>query len=147
MVNRPEASSSTRPRHKVMAETMKQSSSRAAATVEAAKIAMLEAAKKKRKGKRKRKRKRKKKPTLTSQDVKKEDETTDDPLVIDNCVAPRSPSPATKRRREVEQQVTEEDLHIIREAQVATIRAQVKMATKVRARPPRPKLRTTVVVR
>jgi hypothetical protein len=145
MVNRPEASSSTRPRHKVMAETMKQSSSRAAATVEAAKIAMLEAAKKKRKGKRKRK--RKKKPTLTSQDVKKEDETTDDPLVIGNCVAPRSPSPATKRWREVEQQVTEEDLHIIREAQVATIRAQVKMATKVRARPPRPKLRTTVVVR
>jgi hypothetical protein len=67
----------------------------------------------------KKKRKRKMIPTPTSKETEEEDEATDDPSVVDNRAAPRSTSPTTKRQREMEQQVTKEDLRRIREAQVA----------------------------
>jgi hypothetical protein len=94
---------------------MKQSSSRATAKVAAVKTAKLEADMKKRK------RKASPPPTIPTPASKKveeeEDDATDIPPVIGNRTAPRSPSPATKRQRELGQQVTEEDLRRMREAQ------------------------------
>lgn len=87
--DQPEASSATRPWRKTRAATAKQSSSRVAATVEAAKTAKFEAAKKKRKTI----------PTPVSRDVEDEVEATDDLPVIDDHVVPMSPSPTTKKRR------------------------------------------------
>jgi hypothetical protein len=103
------------------------------------KTAKLEAAKKKRI--------RKANPIATSQDIKVEDEATDEPLVIDDRAAPRSPSPATMRQWELERQVTEEDLHRIKEVQLVASGVQAKMPTMVRARHLRLKLHATVVIR
>jgi hypothetical protein len=100
----------------------KQSGSRAVVTAAAVKTAKLEANKKKRK--------RKviptsTNPTLGSKEVEEEDEATDDPLVVDNRAASKSPSLANKRQRDMEQHVTEEDLSRMREAQIAAAGAHV----------------------
>jgi hypothetical protein len=92
-------------------------------TTVAAKTAKLEADKKKWK--------RKTIPTPTSKEIEEEDEATDYPSVVDDRPALRLLSPATKRQREMERQVTEEDLRRIREAQVATAGAQPKMLVKI----------------
>jgi hypothetical protein len=110
-------------------------SSRATAKVAAAKTAKLEADKKKRK--------RKASPpptipTLMSKEVEEEvDEATNIPPIVDNRVAPRSPSPATKRQQELGQQMIEEDLRRMREAQQAVAGAQAKMPVKIRVWPQR----------
>jgi hypothetical protein len=95
----------------------------------------------------KKKSKRKTIPTLTSKEIKEEDEATNDLPLVDNRAALRSPCPATRRQREMERQVTEEDLYHIREGQVVAASAQAKMPVKIRVRPLRPKLRAPVVVR
>jgi hypothetical protein len=119
----PESRSATRPGRKTRVATAKQSSSRAAMTTVAAKTAKLEADKKKWK--------RKTIPTPTSKEIEEEDEATDYPSVVDDRPALRLLSPTTKRQREMERQVTEEDLRRIREAQVATAGAQPKMLVKI----------------
>jgi hypothetical protein len=121
--------------------TTKQSSTRVATKAEAAKTAKLEADKKK----------RKKKvspppavctPTISTPATKEveedEDETTGDPPIVEDRTARSSLSPTVKRQRELEQQVTEEDLHRMREAQ---------QPVNIRVRPLRPKLRASVTVR
>jgi hypothetical protein len=115
-VTRPEASSAMKPRHKTRAAAAKQSVSTAAAKVEAAKTAKLEAEKK---------RKRNRKTNLPSavetsvihtppsrevEFVKEEDEATDDPPVVEDRTVRRSLSPAAKRQRELGQKATEDDL-------------------------------------
>jgi hypothetical protein len=144
VASRSTASSATKPGHKTRAVTAKQSTIRVAAKVEAAKTAKLEADKKKRK------RKASPRlavctptiPTLVTKEVDEdEDEATDDPPVVEDRTVRRSPSPTGKRQRELEQQVNEEDLRQMREAQRATAGAHAKMPVKIQVRPLRPKLR------
>jgi hypothetical protein len=127
MVDQPEASSATRPGRKMRAAIAKLSSSRATVMAATTKIAKLEADKNMRK--------RKVIPTPASKEIEEEDEATDDPLVVDNRTAPRSPSPVTRRHWDMERHVMEEDLHCIREAQVAAVGAQAKMLLKIRVCP------------
>jgi hypothetical protein len=91
------ASSATKPGRKTRVTTLKQSSSRAATKVEAARTAKLEAGKRKRKVS-----PLSTIPTLASEEVEEEDEGTNILLVVDNRAAPRLPSPATKRQRQLE---------------------------------------------
>jgi hypothetical protein len=97
MASCPKASSATKPGRKTRVTTLKQSSSRAATKVEAARTAKLEAGKRKRKVS-----PLSTIPTLASEEVEEEDEGTDILLVVDNRAAPRLPSPATKRQRQLE---------------------------------------------
>jgi hypothetical protein len=113
MANRAVVRSATKPGCKTRAATTKQLSSRATAKVAAVKTAKLEADMKKRKAS--------PPPTIPTPASKKveeeEDDATDIPPVIDNRTTLRLPSPATKRQQELGQQVTEEDLRRMREAQ------------------------------
>jgi hypothetical protein len=114
---RPEAKSVMKPGRNTRAAAAKQSTSMAAAKVEATKTAKLEAEKKK-------KRKRKMTPppavespvipTPLSREVKSDEgegETTDDPLIVEDRTVRRSLSPAAKRQQELGQKATEDDLH------------------------------------
>jgi hypothetical protein len=106
-----------KPGRNTRAAAAKQSTSMAAAKVEATKTAKLEAEKKK-------KRKRKMTPppavetpvipTPLSREVKSDEgegETTDDPLIVEDRTVRRSLSPAAKRQQELGQKATEDDLH------------------------------------
>lgn len=88
MTSRPEESSAAKPGRRTRETAAKQSRSKDNAKVETAKTAKLEA---------KKKRKRKTCSSLKSQDVEEEDEAIDQLPDEENCAAPRSPSPATKR--------------------------------------------------
>jgi hypothetical protein len=116
------ASGITKPGRKTRAKTTNQSTTRAAAKVEAAKTTKLEADKKKRK--------RRASPppavrtpvipTLATKEVDVvEYEATDDLSFVEDRTTRRSLSPAAKRKRELEQQVMAYDLRCMREAQRA----------------------------
>lgn len=122
MANSSAAVGTTKPGSKTRAAIAKQSTTRAAVKVEAAKTAKLEADKKKRK--------RRVRPPLGVRmpviptpstreidDVK--DEATDDPPFVEDRTTWSSPSPTAKRQWELEQQVAADDLRRMREAQRA----------------------------
>jgi hypothetical protein len=127
-----------KPRHKTRAAAAKQSVSTAAAKVEAAKTAKLEAEKK---------RKRNRKTNLPSavetsvihtppsrevEFVKEEDEATDDPPVVEDRTVRRSLSPAAKRQWELEQKTMEDDLRQGLEAQRAAAGAHARMLVLIK---------------
>jgi hypothetical protein len=98
---------------------------RAAATIEAAKTAKLEVEKKRRK-------RRTSPPSVVETPVvptppsrevesNEEGEATDDTPVVQDRTVRRSLSPATKRERELEQKITEDDLRQGLEAQQAML--------------------------
>jgi hypothetical protein len=74
--------------------------------------------------------------TPLTKDVKDdEDEAIDDPPVVEDHTARRSLSPAAKRQWELEQKMSEDDLHQMREAQWATVGAQARMPVLVKVLP------------
>jgi hypothetical protein len=123
----------------------KQSATIVAAKVEAVKTAKLELEKKKRK--------RRMSPppgvetpviaTPPTREVEsdEEDEATDDPSVIEDRTARRSLSLASKGHWELEQKMTEDDLHQGMEAQRAAASVQTKMPVLRKVRRFRPKFR------
>jgi hypothetical protein len=75
------------------------------------------------------------------------DEAIDSLSGEDDLVAPWSPNPATKWKRELEMKMSEEDLHRIKEAQLAEAGVQAKMPTKIPGRPLKPKAHVKAATR
>lgn len=133
-----DASSAAKPRRKTRVATAKQSATTAAAKVRTTKTTKVEAEKKKRK--------RRASalsaietptiPTPSTREIEDEiDEATDDPTFVGDQTRRWSMSPAAKRQWELEQKMSEDDLHQMREAQWATVGAQARMPVLVKVLP------------
>jgi hypothetical protein len=140
VASHPTVSSATKPGRKTRAATAKQLTMRAATKGEATKTAKLEDDKKKRKSKESPPL-AVRTPTIPTSTTKEVEEDEDEaPPVIEDRTVTRLRSPAARRQQELEQQVNEEYLRQMREAQRATTGTHAKLPVKIRVRPLRPKL-------